>query len=984
MEIKNLFTKQAQDTYSAVTGGIKKKIKPVVDMWSELVRQNVEAVKPAIQSVADTVNTSFVEPIVKPIQQAQQKSEKIRKINTFFSEKWITIDDIKALAEEEWLDANEVISKFQRNGIKVQWMEDLQTQEDTKVQEEANKPFAVDVSPEYDEVTALSRLTGAIPKFQYSPDEWFLKTAWKMVWNLFPSAVQVAWWIGDIGLSYARNIDQWPIDAFTETSKAKIINPTIAQAYWIKDVAKEGYKEWGIIWSANKLLEKWTEFIVENPVWAIMTGKWVSGLKRGWVALKTAWTEAMKWNIGKATAWLAKSIGIGLKENIYDPIKMWVTAPITVAKLWAKGIWAIAKKTGIKAPEWVQNVSNYMAEEMLSSQWKLTKPIRKELEGKIGQSWPKFALENDLVWKDIESTADNAWAFKIEKIKQKIDAVKTFGKTETPSVAKNVAQVLKSDIESSVQKSYGKWKTQKILDENHPELASVYRLADEIINSKDIDYVKLEQLKELHDYLNPENIQYDISGKPISETRNILSAGKRQKLQQILEAEGQKRWIDIKKINKDIQWAYTLEKWLNDTVGRIANLNILWLWDTQTAVISSILWWAPWAVGWILLKKWLTSEWFVWGLAKSLYSKKNVATNNGNPSGTMTPPVTRLGRIMNNNSDTINSKVESKGITPKPKTEWVKPSPQVKPVEKTVKASEKDFTWTPLYEKKLSKDLITKAINDNKWKQVTIFLKNTQYWNPKVFEWELQWMDLQTGLDNHRVLIKKDNWILWTSGHFYENIKDIQINWKSIFDENKLHSEFADEILKRKPLSPQKTVKPKNLTPKKQSATMGDMETKKLIEEARKIGVDINKYFENVSEKSAIKMADYASDIVGKKMIKWERPMDMSELWMLSNKINKNEAWWNITTVWDIIKDSDLRKLYEKALDTPITILDERVARKWQLWGYVPMWEGRYWWHIVLFWWNKEISNNLPKSILHEAAHAIRDSKWRKLEVDYR
>lgn len=72
-----------------------------------------------------------------------------------------------------------------------------------------------------------------------------------------------------------------------------------------------------------------------------------------------------------------------------------------------------------------------------------------------------------------------------------------------------------------------------------------------------------------------------------------------------------------------------------------------------------------------------------------------------------------------------------------------------------------------------------------------------------------------------------------------------------------------------KPTSPQvKPVEKKVLTPKKQSATIGDMETKKLIEEARKIGVDINKYFENVSEKSAIKMADYASDIVGKKMIK--------------------------------------------------------------------------------------------------------------------
>lgn len=691
MEIKNLLTPQARASFESVSQGIKRKVKPLSDIWSDFVAQNVEAIKPAVQNVAETVNTSFVEPIIQPIQQAQQKTQAIGQLNSLFSEKWINADDIKALAEEEGLDFNEVITTFQNNGIKVEGMDELQAQQDAVVAEEANKPFALDVNPEYDEVTALSRVAWAIPKFQYSSDEWMLKTAWKMVWNLPASALQVGAWIGDIGLSYLRNLDQWPIDALTETAKAKIINPTIAQWQSIADTAQEWYKKYaeqayldpktwqdynlqwlgkvamGTLWAVWELSKKWSEFIVENPVGAIMTWKSASGVKRGWQALKTAWTETMKGNIGKATAWLAKSTGAGIKENIIDPIKMGVTAPFTVAKLWAKGIKALAKKTGIKAPEKVQNISNNMAERMLSSQWKLTKPIRKELEGKIGQSWPKFALENDLVGKDIESTADNAWAFKIGKIKEKIEAVKTFGKTETPSVAKNVAQVLKSDIESSVQKSYGKWNTQKVLDENHPELASVYRLSDEIINSKDIDYVKLEQLKELHDYLNPENIQYDISGKPISETRNILSAGKRQKLQQILEAEGQKRGVDIKKINKDIQGAYTLEKWLNDTVGRIANLNILWLWDTQTAVISSILWWAPWAVGGILLKKWLTSEWFVWGLAKSLYSKKNDSTNNSNPSGAMTPPITRLGRIMNNNSDTTPPKVEPKWVPKKKK-----------------------------------------------------------------------------------------------------------------------------------------------------------------------------------------------------------------------------------------------------------------------------------------------------------------------------
>lgn len=38
-------------------------------------------------------------------------------------------------------------------------MEELQAQEQKKVEEEANKPFQLDVNPEYDEVTALSRLT---------------------------------------------------------------------------------------------------------------------------------------------------------------------------------------------------------------------------------------------------------------------------------------------------------------------------------------------------------------------------------------------------------------------------------------------------------------------------------------------------------------------------------------------------------------------------------------------------------------------------------------------------------------------------------------------------------------------------------------------------------------------------------------------------------------------------------------------------------
>jgi hypothetical protein len=50
----------------------------------------------------------------------------------------------------------------------------------------------------------------------------------------------------------------------------------------------------------------------------------------------------------------------------------------------------------------------------------------------------------------------------------------------------------------------------KILEKNHPEYAEVLKLAKEISKLKKVDYIKLEQLKELYDFFNPENIQFDI------------------------------------------------------------------------------------------------------------------------------------------------------------------------------------------------------------------------------------------------------------------------------------------------------------------------------------------------------------------------------------------------------------------------------------------------------------------------------------------
>lgn len=497
-----------------------------------------------------------------------------------------------------------------------------------------------------------------------------VKPASDILWWATKMAWQVTgWYTAGLGKTM-----EWATNLFwDDTTKQKL---------WASQLVSWATDTWMWILTASmpwassifntKAVEKSPVGTVFNKIWEWSQAVTKAGLDMTWLDPNSeeyqnylnAWTKLWQvWTTYWLFKWAEKSLpyvktGVNKATEAITPY----VEPII------KKTWELASKIPNPLPtkQGVRNVWNQAAEAILSSQWKLDKKTRDVMQQNIGENGAKFALERDIVWKDIESTADNAWAYKVAKIQEKMDAVKNFWDTQTPDVARNVANVLKNDIIDSVEKSYGKGTdTMKVLEENHPELAQVLKLTDDVINSSKIDYLKLEQLKELHDYLNPENIQYDISGKPISETKNILSAWKRGKLQQLLEEAGQKNGVDIKWINKDIQGAYQLEKWLNNSVSRIQNLNILGLGDTQVAMISSILGGAPWAIGSLLLKKWLQSEWFRAWLSKKLYTKtpKNVTTNNMNPSGTSAPPITRMGRIMNhNNNSTTHEVVEPSNI----------------------------------------------------------------------------------------------------------------------------------------------------------------------------------------------------------------------------------------------------------------------------------------------------------------------------------
>lgn len=130
MEIKNLFTPEAQQVWSQIAWVVRRAVKPLEKPIQDLWEQFTAKIQPAIQWIQETVNTGFVEPVMKPI----ERQWKITKVNKFLSDKGITVDDIKNLAEVDWSDPEEALQFFRDNGIQIQWMEELQAQQPTQVQ----------------------------------------------------------------------------------------------------------------------------------------------------------------------------------------------------------------------------------------------------------------------------------------------------------------------------------------------------------------------------------------------------------------------------------------------------------------------------------------------------------------------------------------------------------------------------------------------------------------------------------------------------------------------------------------------------------------------------------------------------------------------------------------------------------------------------------------------------------------------------------
>lgn len=104
-------------------------------------------------------------------------ADKVKKVNDFLNEKWLTADHIRALAEEDWSDPEELFQIFRDNGIKIKWMKEAKIVELYNL---ANKEYSYELLNEYNkhynEYNTLSR--------DYRWIKEYLKLTWSVLLTL--------------------------------------------------------------------------------------------------------------------------------------------------------------------------------------------------------------------------------------------------------------------------------------------------------------------------------------------------------------------------------------------------------------------------------------------------------------------------------------------------------------------------------------------------------------------------------------------------------------------------------------------------------------------------------------------------------------------------------------------------------------------------------------------------------------------------------
>jgi hypothetical protein len=515
------------------------------------------------------------------------------------------------------------------------------------------------------------------------------KRAWEDFWNTVIWAVDTVWSLMKIGeneinmitwwensfdepMKYApaqEAIDRWLVSnalwtAFAWTNTVLDIVPSTAAAKAWFDVVED--IPWlnlvpKAIWWAMGLASEWLQWVTwlkkedsDNIVWIL------------WNLAFAKWGKKWQAKINKAYRewWLKNAVymtGLQVPQTVIDtalvPLNLWKGIYDTVRGFtkkqptwqadnewfsyrnewrWEKplllGSWE--PKTGL-SPSKFEVLKKDVAESIIAKQWKIRPNIRRDIRQKTWLSAEKFALTNNLVWKDVEESLQRADTFKSAKINEKADIIYDWWEAPKTPSQEAMAISLRDHLKKNISENPLA---------NDPELVTIINEANRFLESPTTTYTQIDALKSLYDYYNPDNLEWDITWRLKDPAKHQNAAYRRWEVQRMIEEEGDRRWVDIKQINKDIRGSHDLAKWLAAAEERMANNNIISLWDTQVAIMGSLLWWdIAWV--WILaIKKMLGSESATSYIAKKLYNTPYDKTNPLSNSSS-DRPLDRVGRF---------------------------------------------------------------------------------------------------------------------------------------------------------------------------------------------------------------------------------------------------------------------------------------------------------------------------------------------------
>lgn len=407
---------------------------------------------------------------------------------------------------------------------------------------------------------------------------------------------------------------------------------------------------WVTLWAVMSALPEW----VRNTVWETFgnIGSFIAkapGLREIKERLPEDRREEFDNEVAGAVAWLL--LGVKNKGELISNPKQFIKTNLS-----PKNILQNIEQNVLNIPSKVRNIpssiksgAKWLWETAISSNWKIQPAIKSKFEKTFGWSIEKFALDNDLVWKDVSDSAKIADNFKIEKMTEKIDNVRNFWWTKNDKAYKRIAKKMEDNFQETFEDFVGK-KMEDFTDADWELVQSVNKTWYDIYKSlqwfiwrEEVTYLQLEWLKEVFDYYNPAKLEYDYQWRPVNVWKKDTWYWARNRLQDVIEEAGEKNWVDIKGMNRDIQKAHILYKWLTRADARMSNHNILWLMDTQIATLWALVWGDVVGIGSLFVRKALQSDWFLSWMAKKLYGTKQRTPY----SGVGATGVGRVGRISN-------------------------------------------------------------------------------------------------------------------------------------------------------------------------------------------------------------------------------------------------------------------------------------------------------------------------------------------------